>query len=114
MNRANLEEHVEHLTYMLREMTALPEPVLPDAQKLWHAGLDRSEERILAMLVKNEGRVVTRDALLSALTWDRYGKDEPDIKIIHVHVYNIRKKLRATGSTGRIDNVHGVGYVWRS
>lgn len=55
------------------------------------------EFAILAALVKARGRAVTKENLLKALYWDRWGKDEPEMKIIDVFVCKLRKKIKPAG-----------------
>lgn len=65
----------------------------------------RSEFQILYQLAKNEGRVQSREQLLSALSEDNL---EVSDRVIDVHISRIRKKL--LGSTHVIEPIYGVGY----
>ncbi len=65
--------------------------------------LTQSEFDILLLLLKNQGRVFTRDDLLN-LVWgyDFIGEE----KSVNFHIMNIRKKL----NVDYIETVRGVGY----
>ncbi|MDO5293673.1 MAG: response regulator transcription factor [bacterium] len=65
--------------------------------------LTTKEFEIVSLLVKNQGRVFTRDNLLDSI-WgiDYYG----DERLINTHIRNIRRKL----GDDIISTVRGVGY----
>ncbi|MDO5519032.1 MAG: response regulator transcription factor [bacterium] len=65
--------------------------------------LTTKEFEIVSLLVKNQGRVFTRDNLLDSI-WgiDYYG----DERLINTHIRNIRRKL----GDNIISTVRGVGY----
>lgn len=97
---------------MLEELTTLPDQLPPEFDRV---KLAPSERRILGFLMKNEGKVVSYSNLLSAVAWDRRGrKDEPDVSVVFARTSDMRKKLRKAGVPGGIENVYGIGYVWRS
>lgn len=106
-----LKEQVEHLLWANTEMTSLPTD--ETAQQLCRAGLTPSEERVVALLVKRAGQALSRDVLLTALTWDKAG-DAPCEKTIDVLVCRIRRKLREAAVPGEIRAVYGLGYRWIS
>ena len=69
--------------------------------------LSASEARLLSVLVKNAGRVVSRSALIDAL-WD-CGEDGVSENALSVTVKRLRDKLGG----GAIRTVYGLGYVWK-
>lgn len=78
---------------------------------LWRNGkrldLTLSEFDILEVLMKSEGRPVSRDELAVAL----YGREFiPLERSIDVHISNLRRKLE-TNNRSVIRSVRGVGYV---
>lgn len=74
--------------------------------------LSASEARLLAVLVKNAGRVVSRSSLVEAL-WD-CSSDAIGENTLSVTVKRLRGKL-ASGTSGGdpIRTVYGLGYVWK-
>lgn len=70
--------------------------------------LTPTEFRILAALVKNAGRVLSRSRLLDILGESYEGYE----RTIDVHIKNLRRKLSEPGSGKEcnITTVHGVGY----
>ena len=69
--------------------------------------LSASEARLLSVLVKNAGRVVSRSALVDAL-WD-CGEDGVSENTLSVTVKRLRDKLGGDA----IRTVYGLGYVWK-
>lgn len=66
--------------------------------------LSAREFSLLAMLLENAGRVLTRAQLEGAL----YGwRDEPDSNALEVHIHHLRKKIGAE----RIKTLRGIGYI---
>ena len=74
--------------------------------------LSASEARLLSVLVKNAGRVVSRSSLVEAL-WD-WSSDAIGENTLSVTVKRLRGKL-ASGTSGGdpIRTVYGLGYVWK-
>ena len=74
--------------------------------------LSASEARLLSVLVKNAGRVVSRSSLVEAL-WD-CSSDAIGENTLSVTVKRLRGKL-ASGTSGGdpIRTVYGLGYVWK-
>jgi DNA-binding response OmpR family regulator len=69
--------------------------------------LTPTEFRILAALVRNAGRVLSRSRLLDILG-ERYEGYE---RTVDAHVKNLRRKLAQRSGRGcAISTVHGVGY----
>lgn len=84
---------------------------------LWHGGeirLSDIEYRLLQLLVRNRGRVVTTEQLLDQV-WDdttAIGRDR-----VKFAVLRLRRKLRATGgpqARDPIEAVRGLGYRYES
>lgn len=65
--------------------------------------LTHLEFKILALFLKNKGRVFTRDELLDLVWGYDFAGDE---KGVNFHIMNLRKKLRVD----YIETVRGVGY----
>lgn len=65
--------------------------------------LTQSEFDILLLLLKNQGRVFTRDELLNIVWGYEFIGDE---KSVNFHIMNLRKKL----GVDYIETVRGVGY----
>ena len=74
--------------------------------------LTGAEYRLLGLLLRNAGRVVTRDAILNEL-WDEAGSFVDD-NTLSVYVRRLRKKVEADPSNPRrIITVRGFGYQWK-
>ncbi|MET3140399.1 UNVERIFIED_ORG: DNA-binding response OmpR family regulator [Arthrobacter sp. UYEF2] len=78
-------------------------------------GLTRSEFDLLHILLRGEGAVCTRSALVRAVRGDLYEADayisEADERAVEVHVGNLRRKLREDPQSPRwLLTVRGVGY----
>jgi DNA-binding response OmpR family regulator len=97
----SLPDQVEHLKFMLSEMTT----PAPDVVAGVH--LTPSEKRILGLLMARRGTIVTTASLLAALAWDNPAS-EPHINIVKVYVCRLRQK----GVPGRIETAHRIGYRW--
>jgi two-component system cell cycle response regulator CtrA len=70
--------------------------------------LTGKEYCIFELLSLHKGAIVTKRMLLAHLYG---GINEPELKIIDVFVYHLRKKLaRATGGNHYIETVWGRGY----
>ena len=70
--------------------------------------LTKNEYRILLLLMKNRGRVVSREKLMEQL-WQT--DDFVDENTLTVNVNRLRKKLSAAGLEGFITTKFGVGYI---
>lgn len=70
-----------------------------------HPSLTPSEFRLLYQLAKNEGRVVTREQILSSLSEDNLDVSD---RSVDVHISRLRKKL--LGCSHSIESIYGVGY----
>ncbi|MFY9279601.1 MAG: response regulator transcription factor [Caldicoprobacterales bacterium] len=69
--------------------------------------LTPNEGKILAMLIRNQGKIVSRTRLMRAL-WD----DESfvDDNTLTVNVNRLRRKLKTIGLEGYIETSKGEGY----
>lgn len=69
--------------------------------------LSRNEQRLLRILVENEGITLTRGTLIDKIWTDE--AEYVDENALSVTVKRLRDKL---GAADRIQTVYGVGYVW--
>lgn len=73
--------------------------------------LTRAEYRLLCLLVRNAGRVVTRDMILNEL-WDDFGSFVDD-NTLSVYVRRLREKVEDKPSQPRhLITARGFGYRW--
>jgi DNA-binding response OmpR family regulator len=68
--------------------------------------LTRTEFDLLAILIENPRRVVTRDVLLEGVWGSWYGDDH----VVEVHMSRLRRKVREAGGPRIGIAVRGVGY----
>lgn len=73
--------------------------------------LPQREAALLAHLMRNEGRVCTREELLSSV-WGY--EHDPGTNIVQVYVGYLRRKLARPGSPAPIETVRSVGYRLRA
>ncbi len=74
--------------------------------------LTSAEYRLLCLLVRNAGRVVTRDTILDEL-WDGTGNFVDD-NTLSVYVRRLREKVEADPShPEHLTTVRGFGYQWK-
>ena len=74
--------------------------------------LTGAEYRLLCLLVRNAGRVLTREAILNKL-WDNAG-DFVDDNTLSVYVRRLREKVEDDPSQPRrLCTVRGFGYQWK-
>lgn len=69
--------------------------------------LRRKEFQLLEYLVRNHGRVVTRDMIFEHL-WDNYG--DPVTNTVDVHVKYLRDQLDKPFAKKMIKTIYGLGY----
>lgn len=69
--------------------------------------LTPNESKLLAMLIRNKGKVVTRARLMRALWEDESFVDD---NTLTVNVNRLRKKLDSIGLTDYIETIKGQGY----
>ena len=72
-----------------------------------HMELSKTEQKLLRILVENQGRVVSRQRLLEYV-WGE-GSEYVDENALSVAVKRLRDKL---GAAEEIRTVYGVGYQW--
>jgi DNA-binding response OmpR family regulator len=81
------------------------------AQRVTVGGVEVSmtprEFALIEALARNEGRVLSRDAIES-LVW---GDDDSFSNTVEVYISHLRKKIDSGRSTKLIHTVHGFGYV---
>jgi two-component system response regulator protein BraR/BceR len=70
--------------------------------------LTKNECRILALLLDNKGRVVSRELMMTRL-WET--DSFVDENTLSVNVARLRKKLDEAGATGTIQTKKGMGYI---
>ena len=70
--------------------------------------LTKNEMRILAFLIKNKGKIVSRDSLISDL-WE--SEEFIDDNTLTVNMTRIRKKLEDCGLQNMIKTKRGQGYL---
>jgi DNA-binding response OmpR family regulator len=70
--------------------------------------LSAREYALLGYLIRNAGRVVTRQQILDSV-WGA----EPDVysNVVDLYVHYLRRKLAALGEKGALRTVRGVGYA---
>ena len=74
--------------------------------------LTSAEYRLLCLLVRNAGRIVTRDMILNEL-WDATG-NFVDGNTLSVYVRRLREKVESDPSRPqRVITVRGFGYQWK-
>lgn len=70
-----------------------------------------TEFRLLRFLMKNPGRVLSKEQILSAL-WDSEGRFVDD-NALSVNISRLRSKIEADPKKPQfIKTIHGFGYVW--
>lgn len=70
--------------------------------------LTQREFTLLEFLIRNKGRICTRDEIIDKVWNIRF---EYDTGVIDVYVNSLRKKLRIDKESGFIKTVRGVGYI---
>jgi two-component system, OmpR family, response regulator len=112
-----LAELVARLRAVLRRTGRLVSPTVEvgalvldeDAGRVLVAGepvpLTATELRLLAYLVRNRGRVLSKTQILTQV----WGYDENDPNLVEAHVSALRRKLEAHGPR-LVHTVRGVGY----
>lgn len=74
--------------------------------------LTGAEYRLLCLLLKNSGRVLTRGVILDRL-WDGGGSFVDD-NTLSVYIHRLREKLEKNASKPEhLKTVRGIGYQWR-
>ncbi len=74
--------------------------------------LTGAEYRLLCLLVKNAGRILTRSMILDAL-WDGNGNYVDD-NTLSVYIRRLREKIEKDPSSPQsLLTVRGLGYQWK-
>jgi DNA-binding response OmpR family regulator len=71
--------------------------------------LNRKEFDMLAFLITNKNRLITKDALAEHVWGDNFDMAD-NFDFVYSQVKNLRKKLKDADSDIVIENVYGVGY----
>ncbi|HVI04875.1 MAG TPA: winged helix-turn-helix domain-containing protein, partial [Sphingomicrobium sp.] len=70
--------------------------------------LQPREFRLLELLLRNQGQVVTRTMMLEEV-WDYHF--DPGTNVIDVHISRLRKKIDEGAETPLLHTVRGAGYM---
>lgn len=70
--------------------------------------LQPREFRLLELLLRNQGQVVTRTMMLEEV-WDYHF--DPGTNVIDVHISRLRKKIDEGSETPLLHTIRGVGYM---
>ena len=73
--------------------------------------LQPQEQKLLEVLMRNAGRVVTRTMLLEQV-WDFHF--DPKTSIVETQISRLRSKIDRTGEPSLIETVRGSGYSFRN
>lgn len=100
------QETYMHHRYVYRAWT-----LNPDTQEMMAGGepveLTRHEFLILELLIRNPKRVFTKQMIYEYAWGEAYLAED---KTIHVHISNIRSKLKKSGTDTYIQTVWGIGF----
>lgn len=69
--------------------------------------LTMKESQLLELLMRNKGRVITKEQILDRI-WGFEG--EADFNNVEIYVHYLRKKLTTDMTNIRIDTIRGIGY----
>lgn len=96
----------EHTLYQYREWT-----LNPDTLEMTAAGkpvaLTKHEFLILELLIRNPRRIFSKQMIYEYVWGEEYLAED---KTIHVHMSNIRSKLKESGTDSYIQTVWGMGF----
>lgn len=115
----SLEELLARLTALHRRATSAVETRTlrvhdlefePDTLRARRAGrnlqLNPAERRLLELLMRNAGRVVSR----ARLEWALWGDDPPDGDALRAHIHLLRNAIDRNHSIRLLQTVRGAGY----
>lgn len=75
-----------------------------------YVNLTKREFEVLLVLMKNMGRVMTREMLMESI----WGYDtDVNIKVVDVYISYLRSKIDETGQPSVVQTMRGLGYVIR-
>jgi len=100
-----LQERVEHLQYLLDEMTTIP-PEHTDKLRC----LSKAQRRIVAMLLRADGVTVAREALFAAMEPRSHVHDTDCDNTLKAQICYMRRRLREAGVPIEIQTSWGMGY----
>ena len=72
--------------------------------------LTKLEYDVLRFLISNQEKAISRDVLLNTIWGFNY---DGATRIVDVHIYNLKKKLKQFNATLTIKAIRGVGYAIR-
>ncbi len=101
-NPSKAEEISDKIETLVASYLVPSEEVSP----LGIAKTTKMQRRVLDRLAASFGKIVSKDALMSALYFDK--SDEPQSKIVDIYVYHLRDRLEHTDF--RIATDYGRGY----
>lgn len=115
----SLEELLARLTALQRRATGQAERGVlrvrdlefdPDTLRVRRAGrelrLNPAERRLLELLMRNAGRLVSRASLEQAL----WGDEPPDSDALRAHIHLLRNAIDRDYDVRLLQTVHGAGY----
>ena len=104
----DLRARVEHLEYLLAEMTSPP----PDwAEPMARYRLSPQQAAMLAMLLRANGKPVLRQSLRAGMEFaESRSLDGPEERTVDVQACRLRQRLREAGSPLRVLSVRGIGF----
>lgn len=109
LTRKPIDPDIDNATILIETLTA--GYMLPTTEAAWLGiRLTKVERRIIDLLSAQPGHVFSKEALMSAVYYDR-ANDEPEVKIIDVKICHLRKKLVKVDAPKWIETVWGLG--WR-
>jgi len=105
--RRNRTETESALTIGRLEIDPVRRTVLREAQRI---ELTAREFELLEYLVRNHGRVVSRE-MLARDVWKETARATPLDNVIDVHIARLRRKLDDPFATKLLQTVRGVGFT---
>jgi two-component system phosphate regulon response regulator PhoB len=71
-----------------------------------------TQHRMIELLMRRPGRLVSRDAMMDRLYGDRVD-NPPEVRAVDVGIWRLRAALQRAGVTNAIETVRSTGWVWR-
>lgn len=91
-----------------------PDQFLAGVNDIQHPiSLTKKEYAILAHLISNHKRVITKVALAEYI-WGDYVDEAQSFDFLFSQIRNLKKKLKDAGAQVEINNIYGVGYQIQS
>lgn len=107
LSRFGEENIVEYKNIRLDAGRGIMQIMCPDGDRTDAVELTKNEIKILVYLIKNQGKIVSRDELISYL-WD--SEEFVDDNTLTVNINRVRAKLREHGVEDLIKTKRGIGY----